>query len=84
MNLVGAGDQGESVWFAFLLIAVLKRFAPLACARGDTAFAARCTSEAASLRESVEATSWDGAWYRRAYFDDGAPYFPQVAERICA
>ena len=71
MNLVGAGGQGESVWLAFFLIAVLQRFAPLARSRGDTAFAAQCASEAATLRERVEATSWDGAWYRRAYFDDG-------------
>ena len=73
MNLVGAGGKGESVWLAFFLIAVLKRFAPLARARCDTAFAELCASEAAALRERVEATSWDGAWYRRAWFDDGTP-----------
>ena len=22
---------------------------------------------------ALEATAWDGAWYRRAYFDDGTP-----------
>ena len=73
MNLVGAGGKGESVWLAFFLITVLRRFAPLARTRGDAVFAARCTSEAATLCERVEATSWDGAWYRRAYFDDGTP-----------
>jgi cellobiose phosphorylase len=25
------------------------------------------------LLEAVEAQGWDGAWYRRAYFDDGTP-----------
>jgi cellobiose phosphorylase len=73
MNLVGAGGKGESVWLAFFLIAVLRRFAPLARARSDDAFAAQCESEAQALRERVEATSWDGAWYLRAYFDDGSP-----------
>ncbi len=73
MNLVGAGGKGESVWLAFFLIAVLERFTPLALARGDAAFAELCKSEARTLRERVEATSWDGAWYRRAYFDDGTP-----------
>ena len=73
MNLVGAGGKGESVWLAFFLIAVLQRFAPLARSRGDATFAAQCTSEATGLRERVEATSWDGDWYRRAYFDDGTP-----------
>ncbi|HEX7441511.1 MAG TPA: cyclic beta 1-2 glucan synthetase, partial [Caldimonas sp.] len=73
MNLVGVGGKGESVWLAFFLVAVLKRFAPLACERSDAAWAELCTTEAATLRERVEASSWDGAWYRRAYFDDGAP-----------
>ena len=73
MNLVGAGGKGESVWLAFFLIAVLQRFAPFARSRGDAAFAALCTSEATAVRERVEATSWDGDWYRRGYFDDGTP-----------
>ena len=57
MNLVGAGGKGESVWLAFFLIAVLKRFAPVARQRGDAAFAALCESEAKRLAERVEATS---------------------------
>ncbi len=73
MNLVGVEGRGESVWLAFFLIAVLKRFAPLARRHADAAFAAYCENEAAALAERVEATSWDGAWYRRAYFDDGTP-----------
>ena len=73
MNLVGIGGKGESVWLAFFLIAVLRRFAPLAEARGDAAFARQCTDEARGLSERVEATAWDGAWYRRAWFDDGTP-----------
>ena len=73
MNLVGAGGKGESVWLGFFLIAVLKRFAPLARKRGDAAFAELCESEARALADHIEATSWDGDWYRRAYFDDGTP-----------
>ncbi|MEO8849294.1 MAG: hypothetical protein ABI440_11795, partial [Casimicrobiaceae bacterium] len=37
------------------------------------AFAQRCADARAKLRSSVEATSFDGAWYRRAWFDDGTP-----------
>ena len=33
----------------------------------------RCRTEAAQLRQRIEQTAWDGAWYRRAYFDDGTP-----------
>jgi Cellobiose phosphorylase len=28
---------------------------------------------AAQLAKTVDAQAWDGAWYRRAYFDDGTP-----------
>ena len=73
MNLVGVGGKGESVWLAFFLITVLKRFAPVARARGDTGFAELCDRESARLRDSVEASAWDGEWYQRAWFDDGTP-----------
>jgi cellobiose phosphorylase len=72
MNLVGAGGKGESVWLGWFLCAVLAPFGELATQRGDTAFAQRCRSEVARRRASRE-QSWDGGWYRRAYFDDGSP-----------
>jgi cyclic beta-1,2-glucan synthetase len=71
MNLVGAGGQGESVWMGFFFITVLQRFAPLARVRGDADFADHCDHEAKRLRSCIEASAWDGAWYRRAWFDDG-------------
>ena len=71
MNLVGADGKGESVWMAFFLVTVLKRFVPLAQARGDADFARRCDDEVTRLRACIEASAWDGAWYRRAWFDDG-------------
>ena len=72
MNLVGEHGKGESVWLAFFLYDVLVKFAVLARDR-DPAFAARCTDEATKLRANIELHAWDGAWYRRAYFDDGTP-----------
>ena len=73
MNLVGAEGKGESVWLAFFLFDVLKKFAPLAKLRNDDAFYALCIEKAELLRETIEAQAWDGGWYRRAYFDDGQP-----------
>ena len=73
MNLVGIGGKGESVWLAFFLCQVLRQFAPLAAAHGDSAFAELCLAEDARLRQSIEQHGWDGQWYRRAYFDDGTP-----------
>jgi cyclic beta-1,2-glucan synthetase len=73
MNLVGAEGRGESVWLGFFLYAVLMAFADLAQTRGDVAFSDRCLSEASTLRLHLDEGGWDGAWYRRAYFDDGTP-----------
>ena len=33
----------------------------------------RCMAEVAFLRENIQKHAWDGAWYLRAYFDDGSP-----------
>ncbi|OGQ17854.1 MAG: cyclic beta 1-2 glucan synthetase [Deltaproteobacteria bacterium RBG_16_71_12] len=73
MNLVGHQGRGESVWLGFFLHEVLARFEPVARQRGDTVFADLCASQAAELRARLEEHGWDGAWYRRAYFDDGTP-----------
>ncbi|MFZ3323793.1 MAG: glucoamylase family protein [Usitatibacter sp.] len=73
MNLVGIQGKGESIWLGFFLFDVLKQFAEVARAKGDAPFAARCDAEGAKLRQNLEAHGWDGAWYRRAYFDDGTP-----------
>ena len=73
MNLVGREGRGESVWLAWFLFENLQLFADLARSRGDTDFADMCSAQAETLRGHIEANAWDGAWYRRAYFDDGTP-----------
>ena len=73
MNLVGFKGQGESIWLAFFLFDTLQKFSPLARATGGEAFADACLAEAELLRQAIDQHGWDGAWYRRAYFDDGTP-----------
>ncbi len=73
MNRVGDRGRGESVWNGWFFLATLRRFAGVAEARGDGARAALCRDRAEALRSNLEAHAWDGAWYRRAYFDDGTP-----------
>jgi N,N'-diacetylchitobiose phosphorylase len=73
MNRVGKDGKGESVWMAFFLGSALADFAPLCEARGDAARAAHYRAVRAELARAVETAAWDGAWYRRGYFDDGAP-----------
>jgi len=73
MNQVGAGGRGESVWLAWFLATTLGTFAPHAERRGDAQTAARWRAQAAAYAAAVERTAWDGAWYRRAFYDDGSP-----------
>jgi cellobiose phosphorylase len=73
MDRVGSKGKGESVWLAWFLYGNLRSFAELARKRDDVPFALSCDENAERLRRNIEAHSWDGAWYRRAYFDDGTP-----------
>ena len=73
MNRVGVEGKGESVWLGWFLITTLRDFAEHARARGDALIADEFLAIAESYRVAVETTSWDGEWYRRAYYDDGAP-----------
>nr|WP_165782425.1 glucoamylase family protein [Lysobacter silvestris] len=73
MNRVGEGGRGESVWLGFFLYDTLVRYSEVALARNDPSFATFCTESAGALRANLEAHAWDGEWYRRAWFDDGAP-----------
>ncbi|HEX5725498.1 MAG TPA: protein ndvB, partial [Longimicrobiaceae bacterium] len=73
MNRVGVEGRGESVWLAWFLADTLRRFAVHAAERGEDAAAAELRAAADRYAAAVEAHGWDGAWYRRAYFDDGAP-----------
>jgi len=72
MNKVGIKGQGESVWLAFFLCDVLRRFEPISTFMQDDAFLQTCKKTIEKLKIAID-KSWDGEWYRRAYFDDGTP-----------
>jgi cyclic beta-1,2-glucan synthetase len=80
MNRVGAQGRGESVWLGWFLIANLTRFAAFAEARGEAARAATWRRRAGALRTAMEANAWDGDWYKRGWFDDGAPLGSAASE----
>ena len=73
LNRVGEKGRGESTWLAWFLIATLKTILPESERRGDTARITRWKDAIKSLTTAVEKHGWDGAWYRRGYFDDGTP-----------
>jgi cyclic beta-1,2-glucan glucanotransferase len=73
MNRVGIEGRGESVWLGWFLFATLTRFAELCDSRGDKEQALAYRKRAGNLSQALEENAWDGAWYRRAYYDDGTP-----------
>jgi cyclic beta-1,2-glucan synthetase len=73
MNRVGIEGKGESVWLAWFLIRTLREFTEHSKYRGDSEAAEEFAGIADSYREAIELTSWDGDWYRRAFYDDGTP-----------
>ena len=73
MNKVGAKGKGESVWNGWFFVTVLQSFATLSEGRGDLERAQWCVQGAERIRLALESDAWDGAWYRRAFFDDGSP-----------
>jgi cyclic beta-1,2-glucan synthetase len=85
MNRVGPEGRGESVWLAWFLCATMDRFAAV-CERAGTASgrddAAEWRTRSESLRGAIEASAWDGAWYLRAFHDDGS-LIGSVTQREC-
>ncbi|MFN8546009.1 MAG: glycosyl transferase [Candidatus Binatia bacterium] len=73
MNRVGREGRGESVWLGFFLYRILGDVLPLCARRRDRARIRRYRAHRTRLRRALEHAGWDGAWYRRAYYDDGTP-----------
>lgn len=73
MNRVGHGGQGESVWLAWFLCAIVHDWIPLAHGAGDTGRVARWKAAHEGWRRALQGPAWDGQWFKRAFFDDGSP-----------
>jgi cellobiose phosphorylase len=73
MNRVGIKGKGESVWLAWFLIHVMHDFADLIHWAGQEESSGGFRIQADRLAKIVEENAWDGAWYLRAFFDDGTP-----------
>ena len=73
MNRVGHQGRGESVWLGWFLCRVVADLLPWAQSRGDAARVARWQAAAAGWRAALAGPAWDGAWFRRGFFDDGQP-----------
>ena len=68
MNRVGAQGRGESIWLTQFLMICARDYGKICPVEED-----RIDLQALQrrLREAIEENGWDGAWYLRAYADDG-------------
>ena len=75
MSRVGASGKGESVWVAFFLADLLPKMEQLTqlLPDADLSYCEELSSFRKRLVESIQKTAWDGAWFLRAYFDNGDP-----------
>lgn len=73
MSTVGNQGKGESVWLAWFLLWILRRFVGICRRQGDHKRAEHYRQHAGQLLAAVEKHAWDGQWYLRAWFDDGTP-----------
>ncbi len=72
-SAIGREGKGESVWLGWFLLSTLKSFIPLCQERQDIERVQRYQEVVERLIYNIEKNAWDGAWYRRAYYDDGTP-----------
>ena len=70
---VGPGGRGESVWLACFALATLNAFAQMLERLDQREEAQHWRARGVQLRAAIEDSAWDGAWYLRAWFDDGTP-----------
>ncbi len=75
MSSVGVEGKGESVWVAFFLADLLPKMEQLTqmVPDADLAYCEELSAYRKKLVDAIQKTAWDGAWFLRAYYDNGDP-----------
>ena len=75
MSRVGVGGKGESVWVAFFLCDLLPKMEQLTqkMPDADLNYCEELSQFRSRLVEALQKNAWDGAWFLRAFFDNGHP-----------
>lgn len=72
MNAVGKGGKGESVWLTEFCAIIYARLARL-CAQTEKKEDEAFFAENAKILYENAKSAFDGGWYLRGYYDNGAP-----------
>ena len=75
MSTVGVENKGESVWVAFFLADLLPKMESLTqmVPDADLSYCEELSTFRQKLVDAIQSHAWDGAWFLRAYFDNGDP-----------
>ena len=75
MSTVGVEGKGESVWVAFFLADLLPKMEHLTqlTPGADLAYCEELAAFRRRIVDAIQHSAWDGAWFLRAYFDNGLP-----------
>ncbi len=71
LDSLGEEGRGESVWLAWFICDIARRWTPICDDRGAGDLAGWLRRSAEAVATAADEVAWDGAWYRRATFDDG-------------
>ena len=80
MNRVGYLGRVKACGWAGSYMQRLRLFCRMWEARGKKTLAEKWRKYLNGLKAALENNAWDGAWYRRGYFDDGTPLGTASAE----
>jgi cyclic beta-1,2-glucan synthetase len=70
---IGIQGKGESVWLGWFYCVVLQRFSKICQDKQKPAISEELLSIRSELLENLLNQTWDGNWFKRAFFDDGTP-----------
>ncbi|MBO7101722.1 MAG: hypothetical protein J6V98_06850 [Bacteroidales bacterium] len=75
MSSVGVGGKGESVWVAFFLADLLPKMEQLTqmTPGADLSYCEELSAFRRGLVDAIQRSAWDGAWFLRAWYDNGDP-----------
>jgi cellobiose phosphorylase len=75
MSAVGIGGKGESVWVAFFIADLTPKLQQLTqmLPDADLAYCEELQAFHNSIVHAIQHSAWDGAWFLRAYYDNGDP-----------
>lgn len=79
-DCIELGFHGETVFVTFQLRLGLAVFAGLAKKRGAETDEHWATEKLAELDKNIQAHTWDGEWFVRAYHEDGSVFGSQTNE----